>query len=327
MSLETPEKIRRFQRELYLKAKREPECRFHQLYDKLYREDILAHAYRRVRANGGAAGVDGEALADVEGQGLEGWLARLREELRGRTYKPSPVRRVKIPKEGGGERNLGIPTVRDRVVQTAAVVILQPVFEADMEDGAYGYRPKRSAQDAVKAVHTALIQGYTEVVDGDLSTYFDTIPHAALMQSVARRISDRNMLALIKAWLKVPIIEEEHDGPRRTSGGKDGKMGVPQGGVISPLLANIYINRLLKAWRMWGIGARYQARIINYADDFVILSQGRGTEALAWTRRILDKLGLTLNEAKTRVVNAECASFNFLGYTFGIQRGSKDGHP
>src|SRR6202521_5626674 len=203
MSLATPEKIRIFRRKLYCKAKAEPEYRFYLLYDKICREDILRHAYDLARANAGAPGVDGETFAAIETAGLEGWLSGLRKELTEKTYRPAPVRRGMIPKPGGGERPLGIPTIRDRVAQTAAKLVLEPIFEADLEPSAYGYRPKRSAQDAVRKVHKLVCEGYTDVVDADMSKYFDTIPHDALIQSVARRIVDRNILHLIKMWLKV----------------------------------------------------------------------------------------------------------------------------
>ena len=209
MSLATPEKIRRLQRKLYVKAKQEPTFRFYQLYDKVYRGDILAHAYARCRSKNGAPGVDGVSFAKIESDGLTKWLRKLEEDLREKTYEPSPVRRVMIPKPGGGERPLGIPTIRDRVAQTAAKLIVEPIFEADFEDCAYGYRPKRSAQGAAKAAHEAICQGYTDVVDADLSKYFDTIPHGDLMKSVERRISDVHMLRLIRNWLKVPVAERD----------------------------------------------------------------------------------------------------------------------
>jgi RNA-directed DNA polymerase len=248
MSLATPEKIRTLQRKLYRKAKAEPAFRFHLLYDKIYREDILRHAYAVARENAGAPGVDEVSFAQIETSGLEAWLAGLREELVSKTYRPDPVRRVMIPKpNGGGERALGIPTIRDRVVQTAAKLVLEPIFEADFEDNAYGYRPARGAVDAVKEVHRLICRGYTDVVDADLSRYFDSIPHDALMKSVARRIVDRRVLRLIKLWLKAPIEErDDGDGTRRIGGGKSNTRGTPQGGVASPLLANIYMNRFLK---------------------------------------------------------------------------------
>ena len=326
MSLATPEKLRGLQRKLYRKAKQEPAFRFYQLYDKVYRPDILVHAYHLARSAGGAPGVDGETFRDIERQGVEAWLAALGESLHAKTYRPSPVRRVMIPKPGGGERPLGIPTIGDRVVQTAAKLILEPIFEADFEDSAYGYRPGRSAVQAVQEVHRGLCEGYTEVVDADLSKYFDTIPHAELMQAIARRVADRAMLKLIQSWLKVPVEERDEQGRRRWTGGKKSKRGTPQGGVISPLLANIYFHRYLRAWRVRGVGERYGARIVNYADDFVILSRGRAREALAWTQWAMEQLGLTLNAEKTVLKDARTETFDFLGYTFGPERYRKDGH-
>src|SRR5467141_4054151 len=244
MSLTTPGKIRDLQNKLYRKAKKEPEYRFYQLYDKVYREDILHHAYELARANKGAPGVDGKSFADIERGGLKEWLEGLRKELHDKTYKPQPVKRVVIPKPGGGERPLGIPTIRDRVAQTAAKLVLEPIFEADFEPNAYGYRPERSAQDAVREVHRLICEGYTDVVDADLSKYFDNIPHSELLQSVARRIADGRMLHLLKMWLKAPVEERDEKGNRKLTGGQD--KGTPQGGVASPLLANVYMNRFLK---------------------------------------------------------------------------------
>src|SRR5947208_1724011 len=290
MSLETPEKIRTFQRKLYCKAKAEPAFRFYVLYDKICREDILHHAYRLARANAGAPGVNEVTFAQIQERGVEAWLAGLREELVSKTYRPDPVRRVMISKpNGGGERALGIPTIRDRVIQTAAKLVLEPIFEADFEDNAYGYRPARGAVDAVKEVHRHICRGYTDVVDVDLSRYFDSIPHAELLKSVARRIG----------------------------GGKSNTRGTPQGGVTSPLLANIYMNRFLKHWRLTRRGEAFRAHVVAYADDFVILSRGRAAEALAWTKAVMTKLGLTLNEAKTSLKNARQERFDFLGYSFG----------
>jgi RNA-directed DNA polymerase len=317
MSPVTPDKIRTLQRKLYCKAKAEPAFRFYVLYDKICREDILRHAYGLARANAGAPGVDGVTFAQIEEQGLEAWLTGLREELVSKTYRPDPVRRVMIPKNGGGERALGIPTIRDRVIQTAAKIVLEPIFEADFEDNAYGYRPARGAVDAVKDVHRHLCRGYTDVVDADLSRYFDSIPHDDLLKSVARRVADGTVLRLIKLWLKVPIEERDADGTRRMSGGKNNRRGTPQGGVISPLLANIYMNRFLKHWRLSGCGEALRAHVVSYADDFVILSRGRAAEALTWTKAVMTKLGLTLNEAKTTLRNARQERFTFLGYSFG----------
>lgn len=306
MSLTTPEGIRRLQRKLYLKAKAEPDFRFYQLYDKVYQEDVLLHAYRLARANHGAPGVDGKTFEMIEAAGLEEWLSGLGEELRTKTYKPRPVWRVLIPKPGGGERPMGIPTIRDRVVQTAVKLIIEPIFEADLEPAVYGYRPQRSAQDAIKEVHTRLCQGFNEVVDADLSRYFDTIPNRELMQSVARRISDRLVLALIKMWLKTPVEEVDDQGRRRLTGGKRSKCGTPQGGVISPLLANLYLNRFLKYWRLRWMGAGQGSLGLDPASD--------------------DPPGLALNEAKTSIRRAREERFDFLGYTFGPHRFRKDGH-
>ena len=325
MSLETPSKIRTLQRKLYRKAKEEPEYRFYLLYDKIYREDILYHAYELVKSNRGSAGVDGQTFAAIETQGLGKWLTGIREGLRTQRYKPQPVRRVMIPKPGGGERPLGIPTIRDRVVQTAAKLVLEPIFEADMEPCAYGYRPKRSAQDAIRKVHELLCAGYTEVVDADLSKYFDTIPHRELMQSVARRIVDREVLRLLKAWLKAPVEERDDKGNRRMTGGKGSGRGTPQGGVVSPLLANLYMNRFLKYWRITERGKAFRAQVVNYADDFVILTSRHAAEARDWTRKVMTCLGLTLNETKTKLKEARRESFDFLGYTFGLRRYWRNG--
>jgi RNA-directed DNA polymerase len=326
VSLATPEKIRELQNKLYCKAKNEPGYRFYQLYDKIYREDILEHGYRLAKANAGAPGVDEESFEEIESNGVEEWLKGIRKELHDRTYEPQPVRRVLIPKPGGGERPLGIPTIRDRVVQTAAKLIVEPIWEADLEPSAYGYRPGKSAQDAIQEVTEVLREGYTDIVDADLSKYFDTIPHSELMQCVARRIVDKHVLHLIQMWLKVPVEERDEKGKKRWTGGKGNDRGTPQGGVISPLLANLYMNRMLKGWRRTGRGKQYRARLVNYADDFVILSRGKAKEALEWTGRVLERMGLTLNAKKTSIRNARTERFDFLGYTFGPHYSPRNGH-
>ena len=326
MSLQTPDKIRTLQRKLYRKAKAEPAFRFYVLYDKICRDDVLHHAYRLARANAGSPGVDGMTFARIEAAGVQEWLAGLREELVSKTYRPQPVRRVMLPKPGGGQRPLGIPTIRDRLVQTAAKLVLEPIFEADFEDSAYGYRPNRGGGQAIKEVHRLICRGYTDVVDADLSGYFDSIPHADLMRSVARRVVDRHVLHLIKMWLKTPVEERDGNGKRRMSGGRKARRGTPQGGVASPLLSVIYMNRFLKHWRQTARGEAFRAHVVSYADDFVILSCGYAEEALAWTRAVMTKLGLTLNEAKTSVRKARQEHFDFLGYTFGPEHFRKDGH-
>jgi RNA-directed DNA polymerase len=316
-SLKTPLRVRKLQRKLYAKAKRESACRFHQLYDKVYRGDILLHAYELCRANRGAPGVDGESFADIEKSGRIQWLAELQRELREKTYCREAVRRVMIKKIGGGERPLGIPTIRDRVVQQAVKLVIEPIFEADFDDSAHGYRPKRSARKAIEQVHQGLREGYTEVVDADLSKYFDTIPHPELMKCVARRIADRMILKLLKDWLKAPVEVTDERGRKRITGGRSSTQGTPQGGVISPLLANLYMHRYLKAFRREGKDREYRARIVNYADDFVILTRGHAAEALEWTRWVMERIGLSLNETKTCLRDGRREEFNFLGYTFG----------
>jgi RNA-directed DNA polymerase len=325
MSLTTPDKIRDLQIKLYRKAKNEPGFRFYQLYDKVYREDILLHAYLLAKANDGAPGVDGESFEDIESRGREEWLNGLRKDLHDKTYKPQPVRRKMIAKPGGGERALGIPTIRDRVAQTAAKLILEPIWEADLEPNVYGYRPRKSAQDAIQKVDELLHRGYTNIVDADLSKYFDTIPHSELMQCVARRIVDGQMLHLIKMWIKAPVEERDEKGKRRLTGGKDQDRGTPQGGVVSPALANLYMNRMLKGWRQTRRGEQFRAHLVNYADDFVILSRGKAKEALEWTRGVLERLDLSLNEKKTSLRNARQERFDFLGYTFGPHINPRDG--
>jgi RNA-directed DNA polymerase len=326
VSLQTPIKLQRLQRVLYSKAKQESDCRFHFLYDKVMRMDVLSYAYAQSRRNGGAPGVDGQTFADIEAYGVKRWLDEIQEELRGGRYRPKPVRRVMIPKTGGvGERPLGIPTVRDRVVQTAVKLVVESIFEADFDDCAYGYRPKRSAEQAVKCVHEALWQNHSDVIDADVSKYFDNIPHAELMKSVARRVSDRRMLGLIKLWLKAPVAVEDERGNWHLEGGKKTARGTPQGGVLSPVLANIYMHRFIKAFRKHGLDQKYGAVLVNYADDFVVLCRHDAGAALAIIRRWFAKMGLELNDRKTAVRNAREESFDFLGYTFKMLRSYKTG--
>ena len=318
MGLVTPPGIRELRGKLYRKAKQEREYRFYTLYDKVWREDILTFAWHLSRANGGAPGTDGQTFADIEAYGVEKWLTELAEEVRTERYRPSPVRRVMIGKPGGaGERPLGIPTIRDRVVQTAARLILEPIFEADFDQAAYGYRPGRSALQAVEKVHASLKEGRTQVLDADLSKYFDSIPHQELLRSVARRVVDRAMLHLIKMWLKSPVEETDEKGRKRLTGGKKAKRGIPQGGAISPLLANIYMHRYIRAFRRAGIDRKLGATLVTYADDLVVLCR-RGCEgALKVTKAWMEQMGLELNMQKTRVLNATEEHFDFLGYTFG----------
>jgi group II intron reverse transcriptase/maturase len=318
MSLATPVKVEKLQQALHAKAKASPQFRFYQLYDKLYREDVLGHAWRLCCAKGGAAGVAGETFEQLAAMGEEAWLKALATTLREKTYRADPVRRVWIPKANGKQRPLGIPTIKDRVVQTAAVLVLDPIFEADLQPEQYAYRPGRGAQAAVRQVHRLIGNGYTEVVDADLSGYFDTIPHAELMRSVARRIVDRQLLALIKQWLVAPVEEDDERGHRRrTTRAKDTQRGVPQGAPISPLLANLYMRRFLLGWKLLGHQRRLQAYIVNYADDCVICCRGTAAEAMETMRGMMQRLKLTVNEEKTGLRRIPAQSVDFLGYTIG----------
>ena len=318
MSLAPPETVRKLQATLNAKAKGAPSYRFYALYDKVCRNDVLTYAYERCRQNAGAPGVDGQTFEAIEESGRDQWLDALMHDLKGRTYHPSPIRRVFIPKPDGKQRPLGIGTIRDRVVQMAVVVVLEAIFEADLTPEQYAYRPGRSAHDAVRRAHALVNAGYTQVVDADLAGYFDTIPHPELLKSVARRVSDGHVLALIKAWLEAPVEEADRRGRvSRTTRNRDERRGTPQGSPLSPLLSNVYFRRFLLGWVTLGHARKLDAHIVNYADDFVICCRWNADEALAVMRGMMAKLKLTVNESKTRVCQLPAETFDFLGYTIG----------
>ena len=319
MSLTTPASVQKLQTALHAKAKESPRQRFHALCDKVYRKDMLAFAYACCQANGGAAGVDEQRFEDIAAYGEQRWLDELAQELKNRSYRPLPVRRVYIPKaDGKSERPLGIPAIRDRVALTAAVLVLEPIFEAGLQPEQYACRPGRSALDAVRLVHKLLNTGHREIVDADLSGYFDTIPHAELMKSVARRVVDGAMLHLLKMWLEAPVEDTGEQGKkRRSTPNRDTGRGTPQGAPVSPLLSNLYMRRFVLGWKRLGHEARFGARIVNYADDLVICCQGRAEEALGAMRSMMSKLKLTVNETRTRVCTVPEEHFDFLGYTLG----------
>ncbi|MBN6743011.1 group II intron reverse transcriptase/maturase, partial [Acidithiobacillus sp. MC6.1] len=288
--------------------------------------DILAHAYAQCRANKGAPGVDGQDFPDVEAYGVQRWLGELAQALRDETYHPDPIRRVFIPKANGKLRPLGIPTLRDRVCMTAAMLVLEPIFEADLPPEQYAYRPGRNAQQAVVQVEETLFRGHPEVVDADLADYFGSIPHPELMLSLARRIVDRRVLHLIKMWLEAPVETDERGRKTRTTEAKDQRRGIPQGAPISPLMANLYMRRFVLAWKQLGLEQKLGSRIVTYADDLVILCRkGKAEEALTSMRKIMGKLKLTVNEEKTRICRVPEETFDFLGYTFGRMYSPKTG--
>jgi RNA-directed DNA polymerase len=327
-NLQTPASVQKLQTVLHAKAKEEPEFRFYLLYDKIYRRDVLDHAYRSCKANKGAAGVDGESFEAIEAYGEERWLGELAERLKKKDYRPEAVKRVWIPKPNGKRRPLGVPTITDRVVQTATMLILEAIFEADLQPEQYAYRAGRSAQDAVQAVRALLATGHQQIIDADLSGYFDSIPHAQLMKSVARRIVDRHVLHLIKQWLEVAVEEDDGRGHRkRTTSNRDSGRGTPQGAPISPLLSNLYMRRFILGWKQRGYAQRWSAHIVNYADDFVICCKGRADEAMEAMRKMMEALKLTVNDDKTHLCRVPQERFDFLGYTFGRCYSRKTGRP
>ena len=326
-NLATPGSVQKLQTALHAKAKSAPGYRFYALYDKIYREDILAHAWAQCRSNKGAAGVDGQDFEAVEAYGVERWLGELALALRQETYRPEPIRRVFIPKANGKLRPLGISTLRDRVGMTAAMLVLDPIFEADLPPEQYAYRRGRNAQQAAVEVEATLFRGHPEVVDADLADYFGSIPHAELLKSVARRVVDRRVLHLIRMWLECAVeVTDDRGRKKRTTEAKDTRRGIPQGSPISPLLANLYMRRFVLAWKKLGLEASLGSRIVTYADDLVILCRrGKAEEALRRLREVMSQLKLTVNEDKTRICKVPEGEFDFLGYTFGRMHSAKTG--
>jgi RNA-directed DNA polymerase len=310
VKLATPESVQELRKALYERAKRDPGLRFYSLYDKVYREDVLAQAYALSRANKGAAGPDGVTFEDIEGSGGPGpLLARLAEELKTKQYRPGPVRRVYIPKANGGERPLGIPDIRDRVVAMAVKLVLEPIFEADFDVDSYGFRPGRDAHQALEAVRESVASGMVWFVDADVSRCFDTIPHDKLLRTVASRVVDGSMLALIKKSLTAPVVDER-EGSRRVRP----RAGTPQGGPASPLLANIYLHLLDRSFRSHVERGNLQGRLVRYCDDFVIICPRHPRREREWAEQLMARLGLTLHPDKTRVVHVGEEWVNFLGY-------------
>lgn len=318
-NLPSPNKLQMLQNALHAKAKAQPAFRFYSLWDKIHRRDTLAMAWKRVKANRGTCGVDGETIKAVETKGVEKWLEEISEELKGQTYTCKPLRRIWIPKSNGDKRPLSIPTLRDRVVQMAVNLILSPIFEADFHKRQYGFRKGIDAKIAVRRIYWNVSRnGYQEVVDADLKNFFGTIPHAPLLKCLERRIADGNILSLIKRWLKAPVVERKRRHEIRTTEAKDTGRGAPQGGVISPLLGNLYFRRFLLGWEKFGLFERLKTDIVSYADDFVICcKRGNAGEAYDAMMKVMKVIGLEVNEEKTSIRTLPEESFDFLGYTFG----------
>jgi RNA-directed DNA polymerase len=318
--MSSSERVQLYQRKLYLKAKQEKDFRFYILYDKIFLQHTLEESWQRVKANGGEAGIDGVTLGDIEQEGVAKFLKELSEELRQQVYCPSAVKRVWIPKDNGEKRPLGIPTVKDRVAQQACRLVIEPIFEADFEECSYGFRPKRSAHDAIAKIKEHLKGDKTEVYDADLSKYFDTIPHDKLRIALQERISDKRVLSLIDKWLRAPVYE---DGQYK--GGKKHKIGVPQGGVISPLLSNVYLHlldRIVNCSK--GTFRKAGVMLVRYADDFVLLGRHLEEGHLQRLKELLKRMGLSLNEGKSRQINAKETPFNFLGFVFRYDQSKKN---
>ena len=318
-SLTASARVQRLQTALHAKAKEAPGFRFYSLSDKVWRADVLAVAWQAVRRNGGAAGVDGETVADIESQGVDRWLGVLARDLKAGTYRPRAVRQVLIPKKQRGKfRPLGIPCLRDRVAQTAAMLVLSPIFEADLQPEQYAYRPGRDANDAVRRVHRLLNTGHREVVDADLTDYFGQIPHADLIRSIARRVSDGRLLGWVKAWLEMAVEENDgRGGHRLTNRARRERKGTPQGSPISPLFSNVYMRRFILGWKVLGYARRFEAEIVNYADDLAVLGRSSAAVMLGAVEVLMKGLKLPMNAEKTRCCRLPEDSMTFLGYRIG----------
>ena len=325
-SRNSQETVSVLQRKLYLKVKHQTTFRFYSLYDKVYRSDVLQRVFELVRQNQGSPGIDGETFAAIEaGIGKLAYCQEIQESLKANTYRAMPVKRVEIPKPNGETRPLGIPCIKDRVVQMAVKLVIEPIFEADFSPNSYGFRPKRSAHQAMDAIREGLLKGHAQVIDADLSKYFDTIPHNKLLRAVAERIVDSRILSLLRQWLKVPVIKVDKKTDNIIGGGRKARIGTPQGGVISPLLANIYLNILDRIWDRHQLASKYKARLVRYADDMVILCARDTTQPYATLQNILSKLDLKLNEDKTQIRDARKETFRFLGFDISIVTGKQSG--